>query len=204
MNSFSPHVASGDPGSLAAARASSTVRFCCGEVWTSSSGSTGGRPVEVRHRAPLRRHRLVVERDQLFAASVVVPEKDPLGVVGDQLDGRVHRLSARKLRGCRAGHTRFPPASRSPRSRTLWQKARPGLRDRHRALPAARCRISPRPGANMEQGSESAHPARSRRPGATFGPGNTCAALPQLSPQRSCHNVALASTIDRTGGAWES
>ncbi len=87
--------------SSAAPRASSTMRFCCGEVRTSSSGSTSidqSRSVTELH---CERHRLVVEGDQLVAAAVVVPEEDPLRVVGDQLDRSRPLLRVRADGGCR-------------------------------------------------------------------------------------------------------
>ena len=67
-----------------------------------------GGPVEVGHGVPLRRHPLVVERDELAAVALVVPQEDPLGVVGDELDARVDLGRVGKLR---IGHRSDPPFS---------------------------------------------------------------------------------------------
>ena len=56
------------------------------------------RPVELGDAVPLGRHRLVVELDELFTVTRVVPRHDPLGVVGDQTDRLVHLPTTRQVR----------------------------------------------------------------------------------------------------------
>ena len=71
------------------------------------------RPVEVGDAVPLRPHGLVVEGDELAAVPLVVPQEQPLRVVVDDLDGRLHVTPARYPRchrrgpghrRCRLGH----------------------------------------------------------------------------------------------------
>ena len=101
-------------------------------------------PVEVRHAVPLRPHGLVVERDELPAVALVVPQEEPVRVVVDDLDGRLHVLPARYRRGDLA--VRTPEASQrswseaTSAARPCWRSGRPWPPGRARS-----CRARPGP-----------------------------------------------------------
>ena len=182
VSSLSPQLAMGEPSTSRAAAVSCMQR---GALVDEPLGVDVGVPVEVGHGVPLRAHRLVVERDELAAGPVVVPQEDAVGVVVDDLDGGVD-LALVGQGGCRLGR------------RHRWSSGAPVVvswgAGRGRG-PAARSATDSSPA--RRDAAEAADDAGDERlPGLGVGPGQARAAVQQQAEVEDAHEEEHGVGID--------